>query len=356
MDDSLFRELEKNAIRNKVPIGGKFELTPRCTLDCKMCYVHLNKNQMDESKELSTSDWLKIIDSALDNGLVYALLTGGECMLHRGFAEIYEHIQQRGCIVTINTNGFVLLQQHIDLFRKFPPRGINISIYGASEDSYEALTGVRAYERVTKNIRLLKELGMRVSISITPSRYLQSDVLKIIEFCKREGLKSNITYSLTDAREETGRSIENYGLTPDEELALRKQVFEYNKLTPYNNPADIHIPSIQAEPSDYFGVTCKAGNCSYFVTWDGVMHPCYKMLDIGSSLLENNFSDAWKEISSACKQVIRPVECESCDLRAKCSNCYLKRANPVDPNHCNPDMCLRTKLKLQNGLDQYSRT
>lgn len=26
-----------------IPISGSFELTPLCNLDCKMCYVHLNK-------------------------------------------------------------------------------------------------------------------------------------------------------------------------------------------------------------------------------------------------------------------------------------------------------------------------
>lgn len=354
MDDSLFRELEKNAIRMEVPIGGQFELTPRCTLDCKMCYVHLNKDQMDESKELSTSDWLKIIDAALDNGLVYALLTGGECMLHRGFAEIYEHMQQRGCIVTINTNGFVLTEKHLELFRKYPPRGINISLYGASEDTYEAVTGVRAYERVLSNIRLLKGMGMRVSISITPSRFLLPDILNIIEFCKSEGLNSNITYSLTDARKETGRSIDDYGLSADQELSLRKQVFELTNLEPFPNPTDLDSPPIQTGLSDCRGVTCKAGKCSYFVTWDGVMHPCYKMVDIGASILEKGFMDAWREISEGCKQVILPVECESCKLKSKCSNCFLKRADPFDPNHCNPDMCLRTKLKLINGLEKFS--
>lgn len=353
MDDSLFRELEKNAIRNTVPIGGKFELTPRCTLDCKMCYVHLNKDQLDESKELATSDWLKIIDAALDNGLVYALLTGGECMLHRGFAEIYEHIQQRGCIVTINTNAFVLTEKHFELFRKYPPRGINISLYGASEDTYEAVTGVRAYERVLSNIHLLKELGIHVSISITPSRPLLPDVLKIIDFCRNEGLKYNITYSLNDAREDTGRSIESFGLTAEEELNLRSQVFSHLGFTPYDNPKELQTPALQECPSEYRGVTCKAGKCSYFVTWDGVMHPCQNMLEIGASLLENDFSSAWNQVSFASKQVVRPAECESCELLSKCTNCYIKRANPDDPDHCNPDLCERTKRKIANGLVKF---
>ena len=36
-----------------VPVSGVFELTPLCNLDCKMCYVHLRKEQMRGAQLLS---------------------------------------------------------------------------------------------------------------------------------------------------------------------------------------------------------------------------------------------------------------------------------------------------------------
>ena len=30
-----------------IPFGGQFELTPLCNFNCKMCYVHLNPDQME---------------------------------------------------------------------------------------------------------------------------------------------------------------------------------------------------------------------------------------------------------------------------------------------------------------------
>ena len=38
----FFRQLDRHCRRNFIPKGGSFELTPRCNLDCKLCYIHLN--------------------------------------------------------------------------------------------------------------------------------------------------------------------------------------------------------------------------------------------------------------------------------------------------------------------------
>ena len=45
---------QENKAREKgIPLSGLFELTPFCNLDCKMCYVHLNKDQMNGRKLLT---------------------------------------------------------------------------------------------------------------------------------------------------------------------------------------------------------------------------------------------------------------------------------------------------------------
>lgn len=72
-----------------LPISGSFELTPLCNLDCKMCYVHLNKDQMAGASLLSAAQWKDIMQQAIDNGMMYARLTGGECLTYPGFKELY---------------------------------------------------------------------------------------------------------------------------------------------------------------------------------------------------------------------------------------------------------------------------
>ena len=49
------RFLDFRAREEAIPLTGTFELTPLCNLDCKMCYVHLNKAQMKGAELL----WLR---------------------------------------------------------------------------------------------------------------------------------------------------------------------------------------------------------------------------------------------------------------------------------------------------------
>lgn len=79
------RFLSFQAREKAIPISGSFELTPLCNLDCKMCYVHLHKNQMQGAELLSTEQWKGLMKEAIDAGMMYARLTGGECLTYPGF-------------------------------------------------------------------------------------------------------------------------------------------------------------------------------------------------------------------------------------------------------------------------------
>ena len=52
--NAISRDFNQRWLNRRLPVTGLFELTPRCTLDCKMCYVHMTPEQMGERRELST--------------------------------------------------------------------------------------------------------------------------------------------------------------------------------------------------------------------------------------------------------------------------------------------------------------
>ena len=353
--DKYFKQFHKNAREKGIPIGAKLELTPRCTLDCKMCYVHLTKEQMGSVSELPTSKWIEIIDQAYRQGLTFALLTGGECMLHPGFAQIYEHLHELGVIATVNTNGFYISEDNIKLFQKMPPRGFNISLYGSSDEVYKRVTGVDGvYQKVENNILKLKELGFSISISLTISKYLMDDIANLVAFCKKNNLKKNLNLSLFDARNETGRTIDDFGLTPDEQIDVLKQVMSNEKKSFFANPPAA-LPPIQCSDNCICRCAdCGAGRESYLITWNGELRPCFWGSDISESLLNKSFEDAWNALHAASIQMIIPSECEVCSLKKYCHSCFLRRADPQNPSHCNPVMCMLTQRKIEAGLIKYN--
>jgi len=118
LKDGFWKKLREDAVKYRVPIHGHFEITPFCMLDCKMCYVHLSNSQVDNKQLLTLDEWKRIIDDAIDNGMMFASLTGGECLMSPHFDELYSYLKSKGIMVTVLTNG-VLLDRKIELFKKY---------------------------------------------------------------------------------------------------------------------------------------------------------------------------------------------------------------------------------------------
>lgn len=65
--------------RQGVPLSGTFELTARCNLDCRMCYIHKRANdRAAAARERTTAQWLDLAKECQDAGTLLLLLTGGE--------------------------------------------------------------------------------------------------------------------------------------------------------------------------------------------------------------------------------------------------------------------------------------
>ena len=145
VEPRLSTYLHAKACRDGTPLAGNFELTARCNFDCKMCYVHLNANQIGADERLLTvSEWKKIMRQAVDAGMLYATLTGGECLTYPGFRELYLYLVSMGIQPDILTNGRLLTEDIVAFLAQYPPGAMQISVYGSDEDAYEGASYVCA--------------------------------------------------------------------------------------------------------------------------------------------------------------------------------------------------------------------
>ena len=155
------RLLEK-AARSHLPIMSSFELLPVCNLNCKMCYVRKSMDDVRKEGGYKNAEWwLDVARDAADCGLLYPLLTGGEPFLHPEFEKILEGMLKMGLQVSINSNGTLIDRDWSMFLSKNCPTRINITLYGASEDTYQNLCGDgNAFYNVQKAVELLKEYGV----------------------------------------------------------------------------------------------------------------------------------------------------------------------------------------------------
>lgn len=338
-------------MRGQVYSGG-FELTPLCNFDCKMCYVHLTKGQMErESKLLTTQQWIDIMRQAVDAGLMHADLTGGECLSYPGFKDVYLYLKSRGVEVSVLTNGQLITDEIAAFFVQYPPSVVQITVYGSDEDSYEAVTGHRAFADVKAAIERLRKNNIRLFLSITPNRYMQEDSHALLEFLRLQEVRYGIGTGSLPARPNTGRNINDY--SPETQLYVKLHLDEQRYLHNQGNADMPPIPRVDYVPTGFrteSKIPCSSGLCAFHINWKGEMMPCIPFHSINRAVLEHGFEECWSWIKNQMIRYEPPVECANCSNRMVCVSCPAERTSGVLNGALNRAVCDRYEHYIQAGI------
>ena len=91
--------------RRKAPVGFDIELTARCNLACRHCYINLPAgDKTAKANELTAVEIERIAGEAVSLGAVWCLLTGGEPLLRKDFFDVYTALRKKGLLVSVYTN------------------------------------------------------------------------------------------------------------------------------------------------------------------------------------------------------------------------------------------------------------
>lgn len=341
---AVHRFLDEKARNKGVPLTGTFELTPLCNLDCKMCYVHLN-----QATPMATAQWLSIVDQAVDAGMLYARLTGGECLSYPGFREIYLHLRQRGIETSILTNGVLLDEEMVCFLAENKPAMVQITLYGASEEGYERVTGHRCFQKVLTHIQALQDRNIPLAVATTPNAYM-TDGVETVRLIQGLNLSVTINSGLMEPREETGRTLQEASLDLYVQMlrCCQGQVSDGNH--PTLAPEDLPDPGGTGELT--FGVRCGAGRSAFSVDWRGNMKPCNNFPCTGENVLTLGFAEAWRHTHTTATQFPQPEECSGCHYQGVCKHCVAEHAAGAPLGHASPNICAWGKRMVSEGLLQ----
>ena len=117
------------------------EATARCNLDCRHCYINGRPGtRRPRSSELGVDEIGRIGAEAAARGAVWCLITGGEPLLRKDFFDLYQALLSKGLLLSLFTNATLVTDEHVRFFRKFPPRDIEVTVYGVTRETYERVT------------------------------------------------------------------------------------------------------------------------------------------------------------------------------------------------------------------------
>ena len=356
VEPAITEYLHAKAAKMGIPLSGTFELTPCCNMACKMCYVRMTKTEQESISPLRTAkEWLELGQTARDSGLLYLLLTGGEPFLRPDFKEIFQGLHRMGLILSINSNGTLIDEDTVVWLKETPPTRVNITLYGASNETYARLCGnPQGYDQAVRGIRMLRKAGISVRINCSLTPYNAADLEGIYAFANQEGLLVQATgYMFPPLRRDESMVGTNERFTPQEAAYQSARIAcMMNGEDWYLERMKHELPPIPGESDDCpdvgaegEGIRCRAGKCSFWVTWNGGFMPCGMLpSNDAPNVFDIGFEEAWNQ-TKACAVAIRlPAKCASCAARDNCKACAAMVFTETGNYHTVPEYrCEMTK-------------
>lgn len=253
------------------------EITARCNNNCRHCYINLPANDKKaKARELSLAGIKKIIDQAVDLGAMWCLINGGEPLLREDFSEIYLYLKQKGILVSVFTNATLITDRHIRLFKKYPPRDIEVTVYGVTKEAYEKTTGkAGSFSAFMRGINLLLENNIKVRFKAMVLRSNLNQLPQIFDFC-RQRTKDFFRFDLLlhlrfDGNKKKNARIRSERLSGQEITAIEKE--DPERFQAMQKGCDKFImPEVHAVCNHI--LHCGAGKGSFTVSYDGFFRLC----------------------------------------------------------------------------------
>ncbi len=333
---TLRNTLIKNAAARNQPIFGEFELTSRCNLSCEMCYLISQSNDPD----LSTEAWKKIFDQAVDAGLLFALLTGGEIFRRKDFVELYTYLYDQGINITLFTNATLLSKEHLELFKMRPPEFIIITLYGYNSESYQKITkSEHAFSQTDQAIDQLIKHRLPLQLRTLAVNHIYQNLDAMIEYAQSK--KQTLHYSTYIA---PTRNQCSYPLT----MRLKpKELVDFEKRLQSAFPKTTKNTITQNTKKS----TCLALKATYFITYKGEMQACA----LAYTPRKNTIGKALKPVFDSLRHSIDLLEkeskCHDCRLLMSCQQCFAKRLLEGNSKTCSEYLKEHASLKSRTAYE-----
>lgn len=316
----------------RIPFSFELEITARCNNECRHCYINLPASDNEAKKiELSIEEIDHISEQAVKMGVLWCLITGGEPLLRKDFSEIYLMLKRKGLMVSVFTNACLITQEHIDLFKKYPPREMEITVYGVTEKTYEAVSRKPgAFRSFIKGLDLLRKNNINVRLKAVAIRSNYHELEEIAEFC-RKGTKDYFRFDPMlhlrfDRDENRNREIKEERLTPEEIVRIEQNDPERSVALKVNCDEIIFDRSGQEKGPELF--YCGAGKASFSVSSDGKFRLCSSLWnpDHIFDLRSGTLKDAWENfvpevLSSKSDNPEYLNKCRTCNIINLCLWC-----------------------------------
>jgi radical SAM protein with 4Fe4S-binding SPASM domain len=163
------------------PIHAAIELTYKCNLRCRHCYVD---STSDSKKQLSLDQIHQVFEKLNGWGVRVIELTGGEPTIHPDFPEILQTSFDYFDLIAVVTNGTHMTNELLNVIAKSLKKVVvQIDLDGAIPEYVDWFRGcLGTFQKEVDAIRKVSQLGvlLRVAMCVTPKNLDQIEQTAIL--------------------------------------------------------------------------------------------------------------------------------------------------------------------------------
>ena len=316
---ALVSRIRNSRFGAHLPLFGSFELTSRCNLKCIHCYINEKVNDCSiREDELSTAEVFHLLDQLANAKCLSLLFTGGECLVREDFLDIYTYAKKKGILISLYTNATLVNETIADHLGKFRPKIVEVTIYGATAETYEKITGVPgSFDRCRRGIELLIKTGIHLELKTMVVKANLHELEEMKEFAREKGLRFRYDPVLS-LRIGQGDLPGKQRISPAQ-IAQIEQLDE-KKAKEWKRLGENFL-TVSSKPEYLY--QCGAGKNFFHINAAGKLSACLVAREPSFDLRQGSFRSGWEnfipEVLSQKWHNSSP--CQECEINVFCGKC-----------------------------------
>ena len=298
------------ACAHKLLHSVTLELTHRCNMCCRHCYV---APEMQSGKnELTTAQWKTVLAKLRDMQVMEITLTGGEPFMRQDVFDILSYLRKLGFTVTIYSNATVLSDSDIFRLAQEQVNCFHTSLYSHISQKHDAVTGHKgSFDKTVDALHKLHTVGIATNIKHLIMQGMETDLDGMIALAKSLGASLQPSLGLFPSQ--------NGDCSP-----LSCEITDMDALTSiYESWLSGNKISHQEERAS--GPLCHAGHDRLSIAPDGTIYPCNVLKIPLGNVLHDDIAEIWANsetlISLRQKKIEEISGCADCKFAGYCSFC-----------------------------------
>jgi pyrroloquinoline quinone biosynthesis protein E len=167
------------------PYGLLAEVTYRCPLHCSYCS---NPTVYPATEnELTADEWHRVLHEASDLGVLHVFLSGGEPLVRPDLHLLIAAARSAGLYSNLITSAVGLSRQRAAQLKEAGLNSIQISFQAASKALADQIAGARVHAKKLEAARLVRELGLPLSLNIVLHHSNLHELPQIIALAEQLG-------------------------------------------------------------------------------------------------------------------------------------------------------------------------